>query len=362
MSVTNSRPVAGSSTRVIARAAPPLRSGSEANSRRVTTMTPSPAVIGWGKGLLVCPGGSGSCGAGCWAGLGFAAVASSIARRAGVIRIWVIGGIYRPRLVRPAELAWSEFRQPLTGWRLRMDQSTLQRRVRLLSLYAFSSSAVLLVLVASAFVKPGPQRFQTIDVDRINVVGPDGKYAVVISNADRMPGIVMNGRERKDGRRGAGLLFYNADGNEAGGLIFDTELGDSGVRAFGQLSLDRFESDQVAALRYIESPDGWEAGLQVAHHAKHSMAEWQAARDTIDQLPTPAARDSALGQLRRRFFAARKWEIQRLFAGERGSSAVLELRDMRGRQRLRMVVDSLGAARLEFLDATGKVVRSLSEN
>lgn len=243
-----------------------------------------------------------------------------------------------------------------------MDQSTLHRRVRLLSLYAYGSSAVMLVLVAGAFVNARPERFQTIDVDRINVLGPDGKYAVVISNADRMPGVVMNGRERRDGRRGAGLLFYNADGNEAGGLIFDTELGDSGVQAFGQLSLDRFESDQVAALRYIESPAGWEAGLQVAHHAKHSMAEWQAARDTIDQLPTQAARDSALGQLRRRFFAARKWEIQRLFAGERGSSAVLELRDMRGRQRLRMVVDSLGAARLEFLDATGKVVKSLSEN
>ena len=243
-----------------------------------------------------------------------------------------------------------------------MDQSALHRRVRLLSLYAYCSSAVMLVLVAGAFVRAGAERFEVIDVDRINVVGPDGKYAVVISNADHMPGVVMNGKERKDGRRGAGLLFYNADGNEAGGLIFDSQQGDSGVQAFGQLSLDRFESDQVAALRYIESPAGWEAGLQVAHHTKHSMAEWQAARDTLDQLPTQTARDSALGQLRRRFFAARKWEIQRLFAGERGTAAVLELRDMRGRQRLRLVVDSVGAARLEFLDATGKVVKQISEN
>ena len=238
----------------------------------------------------------------------------------------------------------------------------LNRRVRFLSFYAYCSSAVLLILIAGAFMSQGRQRFGVIDVDRINVVGPDGKYAVVISNADLLPGNVMNGRERKDGRRGGGLLFFNADGNEAGGLIFDNQGRGDSLQAFGQLSLDRYESDQVAALRYVESPAGWEAGLQVAHHAKHSLAQWHAARDTIDQLPTQAARDSALGALRRRFFQTGRWEIQRLFAGERGTSAVLELRDMRGRQRLRLVVDSAGAARLEFLDASGKVVKQLTEN
>ena len=66
-----------------------------------------------------------------------------------------------------------------------MDQSALHRRVRLLSLYAYCSSAVMLVLVAGAFVRAGAARFEVIDVDRINVVGPDGKYAVVIANAGR---------------------------------------------------------------------------------------------------------------------------------------------------------------------------------
>lgn len=242
-----------------------------------------------------------------------------------------------------------------------MDHFALDRRVRLLSLYAICSSAVLLILVVSAFQTPSRQRVEVLDVERINVLTSDGRYAVVVSNTERMPGAIMNRRERRDGRRGAGLLFYNADGNETGGLIFDSERRDSAVRAFGQLSLDRFESDQVVALRYIESPTDWEAGLQVAHHAKHSLAEWHAARDTIDQLPAQPARDSALRQLRRRFFQEGKWEIPRLFAGQRGTAAMLELRDVRGRERLRVIVDSLGAARLEFLDENAKVVRVISD-
>ena len=242
-----------------------------------------------------------------------------------------------------------------------MTDSQLHRRVRFLTLYAGISSLVMLVLVVGAFLPARRETFEVIDVNRINVVGPDGRYAVVISNAERMPGNILNRRERKDGRRGAGLLFYNADGNEAGGLIFDSEQRDTTVQAFGQLSVDRFESDQVAAVRYVESPAGWEAGLQVSHYPRHGLAEWHAARDTIDQLATRPARDSAMQELRRRFVREGKWEVQRLFAGERGKRAVVELRDMRGRQRLRLLVDSVGEARIEFLDERGTVVKRLPE-
>jgi hypothetical protein len=89
--------------------------------------------------------------------------------------------------------------------------------------------------------------------------------------------------------------------------------------------------------------------------------EWFAARDTIERLTTQAARDSAMQALRRRFFREGKWEIPRLFAGERGRTALLELRDTRGRERARLVVDSLDVARLEFPDEDGQVTLRLPE-
>lgn len=242
-----------------------------------------------------------------------------------------------------------------------MTNSQLERRVRMLSAYSAGSSLLFAVLFLTAFGGSRRERFEVIDVERINIVEPGGRHAVVISNAPRMPGNIMNGRERRDGVRGSGLLFYNADGNEAGGLLFSSARQDTAVRAFGQLTLDRFESDQVAALRYVESRSGWEAGLQVSHYPRHNVAEWHAALDTIDRLPTSAGRDSALRALRRRFFQQGKWEIPRLFAGERGKTAVVELRDMQARERLRLVVDSSGAARLEFLDEKGKVVTRIPD-
>jgi len=50
----------------------------------------------------------------------------------------------------------------------------------------------------------------------------------------------------------------------------------------------------------------------------------------------------------------------RLFAGKTADrSAVVALSDPQGRPRLRMMVDTSGDARIEFLDATGRVASTV---
>lgn len=235
----------------------------------------------------------------------------------------------------------------------------LGRQIRQLRLAVTLCACTLIVLLATAFAGPGQQgRFKVLDVERLNVRAANGNYVVVIANADNLPGNVIGGKEHQSGRRGGGLLFYNAQGDEAGGLIFDSERTDSSVTAFGQLSLDRFQSDQVVALRYLEDPQGWTSGLQVSHFMRDVLLEWHAARDSILALPA-AKQDSAMQALRRRFFRAGKWEIPRVFVGQRGKTALLRMNDMRGRERIRMVVDSVDVARLEFLNDSGRVVHRI---
>lgn len=237
---------------------------------------------------------------------------------------------------------------------------SLERRVRYLWLNAVCANLAVLVLLVSAFQgrQQGRARFTELDVERLNVIGADGKYAVVIASPARMPGNIMGGREYPRTGRGGGILFYNQDGNEAGGLIHDSQRADSSVSAFGQLSIDRLGSDQVVALRYLESSNEWLAGLQVSHFPRDVLSEWFAVEDTITRLH-PTAQDSARSARARRFRREGKWEIPRVFVGERGQTAVLDLRDTRGRLRVRLFVDSTDAARLEFLDATGAVVHRL---
>ena len=240
------------------------------------------------------------------------------------------------------------------------DLQRIRKDLRIVKAWALVTTLILGVVLLTGWKQPVPkERFTELDVERFNVVSADGKRAVVISNANRMPGNVMGGKEYpRQGSRGSGLLFYNAAGNEAGGLIFDSGMSDTAVDAFGQLSLDRFGSDQVATLRYAEGQGGWNAGLQVSHFVRNALYEWFAANDSIMKLP-PGNQETAREALVGRFVKAGKWEIPRGFVGEEGRTAILEMRDTKGHTRIRLSVDSSDVPRLQVLDSKGKIVKSI---
>src|SRR5439155_17693646 len=67
---------------------------------------------------------------------------------------------------------------------------------------------------------------------------------------------------------------------------------------------------------------------------------------------------------RERLRASGAWNAPvRVFVGrDRSKAAVVDLTDPQGKTRARLLVDSLGAARLEFLDAGGHVVYAVPES
>src|SRR5450432_581455 len=89
---------------------------------------------------------------------------------------------------------------------------------RLLAIYSATLTGVLAILLLTGAAKK--PRFDEIDVQRINVVEPDGTLRMVISNHARLPGIIVRGKEQQFARPQAGVLFYNDEATENGGLIF----------------------------------------------------------------------------------------------------------------------------------------------
>src|SRR5262245_15629253 len=100
-------------------------------------------------------------------------------------------------------------------------QTKLERDVRFLKIYATLASALCAVLLLSgfAFQQTGKQKFEEIDVERINIVERDGKLQMVISNRERQhPGVVDGKIMSRPNGRPPGMIFFNHQGNEAGGL------------------------------------------------------------------------------------------------------------------------------------------------
>lgn len=189
-------------------------------------------------------------------------------------------------------------------------------------------SAVLTIAFAALVLmgmKPGGTKasFDELTVQRINVVEPDGTLRMVISNHDRLPGIIVRGKERPFERPQAGMIFLNDEASEIGGLIFGGRRNAKGeiVDSGASLSFDRYEANQVVQLIGVDDKENRFAGLSVT--------------------------DSPSGsEVHRRIWVGR---------GEDGAS-VINLMDPQGRKRIVMKVDADGAPSLVFLDAEGKVV------
>lgn len=233
----------------------------------------------------------------------------------------------------------------------------VRRQVRLLTAYAVLSTAAILVLLWATVLRPTTTSFGHIRAQRVDVVEPDGRLALVLSDEARMPGPILNGREVQPRHGAAGLLFFNANGDETGGLVYGDSRGDSAREHEVHMSFDQYEDDQVLILDHIQRGDRVATGIRVmdrrAPFTLAKMVEMQrlSKEGTADQQ-----------QEAKRWLAEHGKEYRaanRVVLGSYGRSALLQLNDTEGRPRIRMVVDSTDAVRLEFLDASGKVVRRL---
>ena len=244
-----------------------------------------------------------------------------------------------------------------------LDESTLvealarQNRIlkALLASVAVGSGALLLTAFSS---DARSTRFSEIDVERINIVGADGKKALVIANAERLPASVINGVSvPRSGPKRPGLIFYNSIGDENGGLIFDGKLDANGRPAAGMhFSMDRFGGDQQLALGHYESGGAMETGLKLYDSApKKEVEALQLAYDAAPEGPDKQA-------ARQKLKDAGAFQTSRMFVGKtRGQSSAVVLADAKGRARIMMVVSPDGKASLDFLDDSGKLVQRLPQ-
>lgn len=203
------------------------------------------------------------------------------------------------------------------------ELAALRREVNLLkALCAVLLAAVAVVALTAARAPAGDAEFATLRAERIDIVTSQGVRRLVISNDERMPGPVIDGKEGVRSISPAGLVFYDARGNENGGIaITDTDKGKLNAFLF-----DYDKNEAIGAWRRVTPAGEASAGIMVNEPAPAEMA----FNDAI----------------------SRDWGRILIQNQERNSEILL--RDPQGRTRIALRVDKGGDAWIEVLDAEGR--------
>ena len=228
---------------------------------------------------------------------------------------------------------------------------SLERQVRWHRRIGMIAVVLIGALASAAFQATGERsRFTEIDVERLNVVEPDGQLVLASANTARLPDPVIAGETVPTPRTGPGMIFFDGEGWEVGGLIYGTDGADGS--AYGHFSLDQFHNDQVVYLSYQDDGRLKSAGLYIVDRKRSpTIDEAIRLRNEIENT-TGDARDVLEARLRGN-------SAQRIFVGTQNETALVRMRDLAGRDRIRLSVDPQGEATLEFVNEEGQVVQRL---
>jgi hypothetical protein len=131
----------------------------------------------------------------------------------------------------------------------------------------------------------------------------------------------------------AGLIFYDDEGNECGGVIFGSaETAEGRIEQGVCLTFDAYQQDQVVHI-FSEDVDGRRRyGPRMVDRPLRSVRGDLERMPKVLNIPEGPAREEALSRLR-------EGHAQRVFLGREGDGAAqISLHDGTGQARIRMTV------------------------
>lgn len=235
---------------------------------------------------------------------------------------------------------------------------TLQKQFRQLQLLVVLLTVLVLACIAAIIVlarNNGNHRFDQLTAHRINIVEPDGRLALVISDkANQHPGRI-NGKDLPARERGAGMIFFNTEGDECGGLAYDGTKKEAGM----VFSVDQYKNDQIMQLQYQQDSGSHltrSYGLKLwDRDDRFTLQDELNYFDSLQNLHDTAALRNGTDTLIKHGLLG----VERLFLGRtRDGNTGLFLRDDKDIPRLRICVSKDNKPLIQVLDDNGQPVAS----
>jgi hypothetical protein len=241
-------------------------------------------------------------------------------------------------------------------------ETKLLSRIRVLQICVLGLFLVNAFLVLNCFFPFLPQqRFKIINAERINIREKNGVLKAALSNS---AGFNEGQRADQGAVRLSGLMFYNEEGQETGGLVYLGKAIPGGQDADVSLTMDQYNQDQNVYLHHVEHKDSLgssiEDGLTI-----NSRPDWKSIKEEysiyneMDKLPTNDREALKLKSLQ-----AGKISTRRAFYGVRRGitnqepydDAGLFLKNKWGRDAIKIYVDKDNKPHFEIYDSYGKSI------
>lgn len=243
---------------------------------------------------------------------------------------------------------------------LHNEVSQLRRQMAFFKVYAIITSIFILAFIGYGFRKSTQDDIvKSLRAEKIEIVEPDGTVKLSLFNKENLPAAVINGKKMsRQGGDEAGLMFYNTEGEECGGLVYNGK----GKNGQGQnelsITFDKYKQDQVVQFSYIQRENGDDTkGLTVFERPSFPVDQTMA---TLDSIRSNVKGEQEQQQVINKLKTEGYFGYTRMFAGQQGQRTGVFVRDTKGRIRLEMIVNEQNEPEILFYNEKGEIYKKIN--
>ncbi len=239
---------------------------------------------------------------------------------------------------------------------MKESNKTMKRQINLLTGYAIVSSMLFAFFILSSFNTGANQDLELdeLTVKKINLIGEDGSLRMVISNETRQHSGRMGGVDFPKRDRPAGILFYNDEGDECGGIIAKVGTENGSTISGMSFTMDNYLDDQVIQILNAETYNNGNAEIQRGLSINEFPLGTNLVSRTAKLAELEKIEDSEERQEKMRALWNKEGSRRRLFVGRNiNNDSGLFLYDINGKPKMKIYVDKNGDPKIEVIDENG---------
>ena len=189
----------------------------------------------------------------------------------------------------------------------------------------------------------------------VNIVEPDGSLRLSLYNSENMAPAMMDGVNllpgHREGHGTSGIMFYNTEGDECGGMGFtSTKLEDGGYVSSLSMTFDKYKNDQVVQVSLSEQNGVRRYGYTIYDRPDKHLSESVKLRGILESEEVPQAEKDRLTKE----FLLENAVRMTLGRGTDGSVSA-RINDSKGRERIKIELGPDGTPCIAVLDQHGNI-------